>query len=837
MPDSKSEERSIDDRLRRRLRIADLVVDLGQASVSRDGELVPLPGLSFDLLVVLARAAPDLVTHDALMDRVWRGTVVSPETVSQRVKLLRDALGDDPREPRYVAGVRGRGYRLIPPVVADSSAIETAPEPESAPALAPAPIAVSAPGSGSGSTTVAPTRSGVAFLPGRRARLAWGAASFGAAVLLVALALQYRSGRDDGLDAGNAGPSVTVAPAGSSANGASVAVVGLAPRTVAVLPFQNFGADADDRYIGRGVAEMVLNRLAASPALFVVARSSSFAFEERNLDAREIGRQLGARFLIQGSVQRSDRALRVTAQLVDAQSGRQVQTLRLDRPMADLFAVQDEIAAGMASALDVAVADSAGPPRRLDAHLEYLQGLSASGRFRVAEFEAAIRHFARARELDPGFAAVYAAESRARLRLAAMRGLRFSAVAADITPLIARALALDPQLGAAYIVRGMLDPAGAAAEADLRRGVALAPNDAEGYFELGQRVAQDAARYDEGMELIERAMLLDPLQPRYRYVATMNEFRQDKDIEAYRARLLEVLKIDPAYTQALTRLAGLEADSVGRVAQGIVLIERALRLDPASAFIRQRAAGFYVKIGDNAAAADALGFAAAGSMEQVAVLLQRGDRSGALDLARAIRDSQLNGRGGAAAYVAASLLRDDALRTRDLERGSQRLVERYCELDAPDPRCASEDYLPVALLLAHLELRLGDAARGRDALRRLAERTQALEAERGRRSPYFDTLLAMAQSLLGRRDEALLALASAQRGGGVWNGWYVLEGDIVFDAVDDDPRFAALRDAHRAQMARERMLLETQRRNGDVPRRPPTSRATVWPSARGAAPP
>src|SRR5258708_30668346 len=96
--------------------VDDLIIDLGQQRVTRAGREIPLPHLSFELLVTLARSAPDLVTFDQLTQRVWTGLVITPETISQRVKLVRDALGDDSHSPRYIAGVRGRGYRMVAPV-------------------------------------------------------------------------------------------------------------------------------------------------------------------------------------------------------------------------------------------------------------------------------------------------------------------------------------------------------------------------------------------------------------------------------------------------------------------------------------------------------------------------------------------------------------------------------------------------------------------------------------------------------------------------------------------------------------------------------------------------
>jgi DNA-binding winged helix-turn-helix (wHTH) protein len=108
--------------------VCDLVIDLARQRVTRNAAEIALPKLSFDLLLVLIRAAPAVLSNDELMAQVWPGLVVSPETVSRRVKLLRDALGDDPRAPRYIAGLRGRGYRLIPEV---RSVEEVSPRPSS----------------------------------------------------------------------------------------------------------------------------------------------------------------------------------------------------------------------------------------------------------------------------------------------------------------------------------------------------------------------------------------------------------------------------------------------------------------------------------------------------------------------------------------------------------------------------------------------------------------------------------------------------------------------------------------------------------------------------------
>src|ERR1700722_6361661 len=121
-------------------RIDDLLIDMGTRRVTRDGTDLAITNLSFDLLLTLMHAAPRLVTFDALMQQVWPGVVVSPETVTQRVKLLRQALGDNADSPRYILAVRGHGYRLLPtPVpVADSGS--------AAPSIAPSAPVTAVPG-------------------------------------------------------------------------------------------------------------------------------------------------------------------------------------------------------------------------------------------------------------------------------------------------------------------------------------------------------------------------------------------------------------------------------------------------------------------------------------------------------------------------------------------------------------------------------------------------------------------------------------------------------------------------------------------------------------------
>ena len=106
-----------------RYRIADLAIDVGRRNVRRGSSEIHLSKLSFDVLLALIDAAPNIVSNEDLTRTVWKGVVVGPESVTQRVKLLRDALDDNPAAPRYVAGLRGQGYRLVPPVIVEPERI------------------------------------------------------------------------------------------------------------------------------------------------------------------------------------------------------------------------------------------------------------------------------------------------------------------------------------------------------------------------------------------------------------------------------------------------------------------------------------------------------------------------------------------------------------------------------------------------------------------------------------------------------------------------------------------------------------------------------------------
>lgn len=483
-------------------RFGDLTLDVGRGRVSRGQHEIALPKLSYDLLLALVRAAPNLVSHDELLSEVWPGLVVSPETVTHRMKALRDALGDDAKAPRYIVGLRGRGYQIALPVerVEDSRP----PTPE-----------------------VAPETSSRPSAPPRRRLLALAAA--GAAVLAVLIAGGWW------LTARQAHSALEVAQ----------------QKSIAILPFADLSETQDQAYFAEGMTDEIRNLLATVPNLRVIGRASSFQFRGRMPDVRKIGTALGTAYVVEGSVRRSGDEVRVVAQLIDARSGTQRWSQTFDRNITDLLRIQEEIATAAARALqlEVAFVSARGVTHNSDAYDHYLRGLHASERFDQQGFEEAISHFRRALELDPTMvdAAVALAETLSQLPawgfVDAAPGWERTREAAEA------ALKLDPRAARAHAVLGdrylEYEWNWAAAHRELQLALELAPHDPT---VLGQ-VAQERVvmgHPEEALQLLDAALAIDPLDPNRYFARNWSYLRLGRfaegEVSARRA-----LDISPTY--------------------------------------------------------------------------------------------------------------------------------------------------------------------------------------------------------------------------------------------------------------------------------------------------
>ena len=180
--------------------------------------------------------------------------------------------------------------------------------------------------------------------------------------------------------------------------------------SIAVLPFQNMSGDPEQEYFADGIVEDIITALSRIRWLFVIARNSTFTYKGQHVDVKRVGREMGVRYVLEGSVRRGGNRVRITAQLIDAGSGAHVWADRYDRDLNDIFAVQDEITASVAAAIEPALAEAEQqrvlrkPPERLDAWEACQRGFWHFHRYAAEENRLALDFFRQAIGLDPNFA-------------------------------------------------------------------------------------------------------------------------------------------------------------------------------------------------------------------------------------------------------------------------------------------------------------------------------------------------------------------------------------------------------------------------------------------------
>ncbi len=183
--------------------------------------------------------------------------------------------------------------------------------------------------------------------------------------------------------------------------------------SIAVLPFANLSGDAEQEYFADGIVEEIITALSRMRWLFVIARNSSFTYKGRAIDVKQVGRELGVRYVLEGSVRKAGNKVRITGQLIDGGSGAHLWADRFDGPLEDLFDLQDQVTANVVGAIAPKLQraeierSKRKPTDSLDAYDYYLRGLAETHRFTRESIEEALRLFHKAAELDQDFAAAY----------------------------------------------------------------------------------------------------------------------------------------------------------------------------------------------------------------------------------------------------------------------------------------------------------------------------------------------------------------------------------------------------------------------------------------------
>ena len=293
--------------------------------------------------------------------------------------------------------------------------------------------------------------------------------------------------------------------------------------SIAVLPFDNMSGDPEQEYFADGVVEEIITALSRIPWLFVIARNSTFVYKGQAVDVRQVGRELGVRYVLEGSVRKAGARVRVSAQLAEAVTGNQLWTKRYDRELNDIFSIQDEIAGDIVAELDVKLieGEQAREWRKTTQHPEaydyFLRGRAAHLEFTREGNALSKQLLEQAIELDPDF-------TKAIVQLGWNYGVEAESAWTESSSdswehaleLANRAIALDDSFGEAHSLLGLIqinhvrDPERGIAE--LEKSVALNPNSSTSAALLGTYAGLKGTP-ERAVETVKKAIRLNPFPP------------------------------------------------------------------------------------------------------------------------------------------------------------------------------------------------------------------------------------------------------------------------------------------------------------------------------------
>jgi len=288
--------------------------------------------------------------------------------------------------------------------------------------------------------------------------------------------------------------------------------------SIAILPFANMSGDPEQEHFADGIAEDIITGLSRLRWLFVIARNSSFTYKGRNVDVRQVGRELGVRYVLEGSVRKGGNRIRITAQLGEAETGNHLWAERYDRALGDVFAIQDEITKSVIGCIgpELYTAEhdrlKRKPPQNLDAWESFVRGMFLYSQHSDAGTKEALGMLDRAVELDHGYAKAHGLRAVC-LAWRAIQGWEDRDTAfAEVAEGANRAVACDPQEPWAYIAHGFVavskrhNPEAVGA---FTRAIDTSPNFAYAHGLLGSQHAL-GGRPDQAVECIDRGVRLSP---------------------------------------------------------------------------------------------------------------------------------------------------------------------------------------------------------------------------------------------------------------------------------------------------------------------------------------
>ena len=333
-------------------------------------------------------------------------------------------------------------------------------------------------------------------------------------------------------------------------------------QSVAVLPFANMSANAENEYFSDGVTEEILTLLARIEGLKVISRTSIMRYKGADKPMRQIAEELGVASIVEGSVRQAGQRVRITAQLIDAATDEHLWADRYDRDLEDIFAIQTDVAERIVEALRVRLTPKEQarlverPTENVEAYQSYLKGRHFLSRRTEATLRQAIEWFRKAVAADPGFAQAWAGLADTFAVLPSYIPMPVPEACAEGRSAAERALALDPALGEVHAALGFLaqnESNWEEAEREFRCALELAPGYATAYHRYGNFLSS-RGRTEEALAALRRALELDPVSlPVHMAVGVALHFdrRFDEAIDVCR----KAIEMDPGYTNAHQNLA------------------------------------------------------------------------------------------------------------------------------------------------------------------------------------------------------------------------------------------------------------------------------------------
>jgi TolB-like protein/DNA-binding winged helix-turn-helix (wHTH) protein len=319
-----------------RFEFEDFELDRSTYELRRAGSVVHLERIPLDLLFLLIERRGKLVTRQEIFERIWGKNVFLDvdNSINIAVRKLRHALNDEPDAARFVVTVPARGYRFIAPIREDG---RTALVSEASPVSAVVEASPTAEAVDISPTVI--TKADVPLQKGQRRGILW---SIGGIWLVIAMIVLMRH-----LSLRPPATTASIPPAQHRV----LPLPGIP--SIAVLPFTNMSGDREQEYFSDGITDDLIVSLSRFPGLFVIARNSTFTYKGKAVKEQQVGDELGVKYVLEGGVRKAGGQVRITAQLVDATTGTDLWAERYDRPMKDIFALQDEIVRKIVTTLNL----------------------------------------------------------------------------------------------------------------------------------------------------------------------------------------------------------------------------------------------------------------------------------------------------------------------------------------------------------------------------------------------------------------------------------------------------------------------------------------------------